>query len=626
MTPVVNACLDQARRWLCTLGVLLVMALGWSQTASAFPDAGSPEPGARLRLQTESLQAVSARYAWYWVEEEPLANGEVPVLSAWQPVEYATITAGPQSRPVWFRIPVVNGSGETLVRQLELRWLNINAVDFYVERASGLEHQFLGVNDEGALVPVPSSSFEFPLTLHPGEQVTLLFRVQTQYFSFLPLYVWEPSAYEAQKLQVHGWYLLGFGALLSLLFYNLSLGILVRDRAYLLYCVYVVSILIYELAFNGMGNAYLWQGSVWLHKNGLGLGIYLSFLAGTLFFREFLNIGAYSLWLQRIVDVSLVYWIVALLALFVFDTFFQSSIYMSMIVCVFALGGSLYLWYLGNPLAKVYLLAWVTLLFFTVLMLLMITGILPHHPLTEHGQMIGFVTEMLLLSFALATRINLEREHTIAAQQQVLRLEKHNNQLLERRVEERTLELQEALGHLSVANEELARLTVTDPLTGAANRRHFDEVLDQEIQRAARTRQPLSLILIDIDHFKQLNDQHGHIAGDECLKRFADLLQTMINRTSDLVARYGGEEFAIILPQTHQEAAFTVAEKVRLAVAGMGFSFKGTVIPITVSLGVVGLQPQPGMSVTDFVDAADNALYAAKHTGRNRSVLAQAAS
>lgn len=261
--------------------------------------------------------------------------------------------------------------------------------------------------------------------------------------------------------------------------------------------------------------------------------------------------------------------------------------------------------------------------------------------------MIGFVTEMLLLSFALAARINMERdqreqaqkqalklqldinrerENTIEAQQKVLELEKHNNQLLEQRVQERTLELQEALGSLSAANEELARLTVTDPLTGAANRRHFDEVLDVEIQRAVRSSLPLSLILIDIDHFKQLNDQHGHIAGDECLKCFAELLTRMVNRKTDLVARYGGEEFALVLPETNQDSAFVVAEKVRLAVEGMNFTFKGTVIPITVSLGVVGLMPDPRLTVTDFVDAADNALYSAKHRGRNRSVMASEAS
>ena len=147
-----------------------------------------------------------------------------------------------------------------------------------------------------------------------------------------------------------------------------------------------------------------------------------------------------------------------------------------------------------------------------------------------------------------------------------------------------------------------------------------------EIQRAVRNAQPLSLILIDIDHFKQLNDQHGHIAGDECLKSFAELLTRMVNRKTDMVARYGGEEFALVLPETSQESAFVVAEKVRLAVESMNFRFKETMIPITVSLGVVGLIPEKNFSATDFVDAADHALYSAKHSGRNRCVMAEAAS
>ena len=497
------------------------------------------------------------------------------------------------------------------------------------------------------MLPITNSSFEFPLELAAGEQVTLLLRADSQYFSYLPLFVWDKAAYESHSVEVHNWYFLGFGALLALLLYNLSLSIFVRDRAYIFYCSYVVSILIYELAFNGMGNAYVWVGNAWMYQHSLALGIYLSFLTGTLFFREFLSLPNYSLWFTRIVDVSLLYWIAAILVLVTTGVFFQSSIDMSIICCVSAFGGALYIWYLGNVSAKYYFFAWVTLLFFTFSMLMMLTGLLPHHPLTEHGQMIGFVTEMLFLSFALAARIkmerdqreqaqkkalelqlyiNRERENTIEAQQKVLEMEKHNNVLLEKRVEERTLELQEALSELSGANQELARLSVTDALTGVANRRHFDEILESELERSKRNAQPLSLILIDIDHFKQLNDHHGHLAGDECLKSFAQLLQAMVNRKSDLVARYGGEEFAIILPETSQQSAYAIAEKIRREVEQMRFSYRETLLPITVSLGVVGLLPDQRRSVVDFVDAADNALYSAKHSGRNRSVMAGAAS
>ena len=260
--------------------------------------------------------------------------------------------------------------------------------------------------------------------------------------------------------------------------------------------------------------------------------------------------------------------------------------------------------------------------------------------------MIGFVTEMLLLSFALAARINQERnqkdriqqralqlqldinrerKNTIEAQQQVLDLEKQNSQILENRVKERTKELQNTMQELERANEKLAQLTVTDALTGLANRRQFDVVLQKEIQRTARNQQYLSLVLMDIDHFKQLNDVYGHLAGDECLREFGVLLRQIISRSTDLAARYGGEEFAIILPDTDQQAAFTVAEKVRTATQHLDFCYKGKLIPVTISLGIVGLLPSSSSKNSELIDAADSALYRAKTQGRNRSICAPTA-
>lgn len=261
--------------------------------------------------------------------------------------------------------------------------------------------------------------------------------------------------------------------------------------------------------------------------------------------------------------------------------------------------------------------------------------------------MIGFVTEMVMLSFALAARINLERnqreqaqkkafqlqldinqerENTITAQQTILELEKQNNVLLEKRVAERTEELKKTLDRLSDANGELSRLSLTDSLTGVANRRHFDEVLDNEVKRSRRNQQPLSLILIDIDHFKQLNDHYGHLAGDECLRLFARLLAATITRTSDLVARYGGEEFAVVLPETNQQAAYAVAEKIRHEIEQTEFTHGQQRILMTASIGVVGYSDHEYKTVADLIAAADQALYAAKDNGRNRCVLADLAS
>lgn len=604
---------------------------------------------APLALAHEKELAVPATYASYWIETEDIAKASVPdnLQLHWTPVDFATINAGPISEPVWFRIPMHNSTADPLSRILEIRWLNIKSVDLYIQRQQSTEHYFAGITDDGEIVEPGGSSYTFPLQLETNETVELFIRIQTGYFTFLPLYVWDEPSFEARQIQMHNWYFLGFGALVALLFYNLSLCVFVRDRAYFYYCTYVTSIIFYELAFNGMGNAYLWGSNLWMHEHAMGLGVHLSFLSGCFFIREFLSVGSYSIWLQRIIDAGIAYWAIALLALLVLDDFFQSSIYMSIVCCMFALFTSVYLWRLGNRLAKYYFVAWSSLLFFTMLMLCMMIGVLPHFPLAEHGQMIGFVTEMVMLSFALAARINLERnqreqaqkkafhlqldinqerENTITAQQTILELEKQNNVLLEKRVAERTEELKKTLDRLSDANGELSRLSLTDSLTGVANRRHFDEVLDNEMKRSRRNQQPLSLILIDIDHFKQLNDHYGHVAGDECLRLFARLLAATITRTSDLVARYGGEEFAVVLPETNQQAAYAVAEKIRHEIEQTEFTHGQQRILMTASIGVVGYSDHEYKTVAELIAAADQALYAAKDNGRNRCVLADLAS
>lgn len=153
----------------------------------------------------------------------------------------------------------------------------------------------------------------------------------------------------------------------------------------------------------------------------------------------------------------------------------------------------------------------------------------------------------------------------------------------------------------------------TDALTGVANRRNFDSQLDSEIYCAERYQQALSLLLIDIDHFKKYNDAFGHPAGDEALKQVAGLLQTQA-RKSDLVARYGGEEFALILPETSLDGARQLAERTCQKVAAGAWPLR----QVTVSIGVASWLP--GMSMADLIAAADTNLYQAKSQGRNRAV------
>jgi diguanylate cyclase (GGDEF)-like protein len=180
---------------------------------------------------------------------------------------------------------------------------------------------------------------------------------------------------------------------------------------------------------------------------------------------------------------------------------------------------------------------------------------------------------------------------------------------------------------LDEANRELTRLSEVDGLTGIANRRCFDETLLREWRRAARKGAPISLLIADVDHFKDFNDGYGHQLGDECLKKVAHGLKACLHRSTDLAARYGGEEFAVVLPDTDAFGAAGVAETMRSAVADLqiGHAFSPVATHVTISIGIATAAPgrsdEQGHRV--LTQQADQALYRAKHAGRNRSMQAE---
>ena len=167
---------------------------------------------------------------------------------------------------------------------------------------------------------------------------------------------------------------------------------------------------------------------------------------------------------------------------------------------------------------------------------------------------------------------------------------------------------------------QLNRLTCIDDLTGLANRRYFDRMLKQEIRRACRTRLPLTLILCDVDHFKQFNDGFGHQCGDTALRLLGDRLNSFVHRAGDIAARYGGEEFALLLPGTGPMNALYIAERLRIAVRTLKLFSGSQDDPqtLSISLGVTTHHATTPCSLGEIVGAADAALYAAKRAGRNR--------
>jgi two-component system cell cycle response regulator len=164
-------------------------------------------------------------------------------------------------------------------------------------------------------------------------------------------------------------------------------------------------------------------------------------------------------------------------------------------------------------------------------------------------------------------------------------------------------------------HETIYRMTIMDGLTGIHNKRYFVEQLDRELSRATRHGRPLTLVICDIDYFKRVNDEFGHLAGDHVLKEVAQLAKSRL-RPDDVIARYGGEEFAIVLPETDLAGGARIAEELRQMVATETFTFEEEDIDVTISCGVAQLDPK--WRSYDFVKAADKQLYEAKRAGRNR--------
>jgi diguanylate cyclase (GGDEF)-like protein len=166
--------------------------------------------------------------------------------------------------------------------------------------------------------------------------------------------------------------------------------------------------------------------------------------------------------------------------------------------------------------------------------------------------------------------------------------------------------------------------TFSDGLTGIANRSHFDVAIEKEMRRAMRTGSPLSLLMIDIDHFKDYNDHYGHQQGDDCLIRVAAELAAMLQRPTDLLARYGGEEFSAILPDTDAAQALGMAEAIRQHAADLRIPHAKTgndVKHITLSIGIATQHPHQALEISSLIGAADRALYLAKRAGRNRVMV-----
>ena len=465
-------------------------------------------------------------------------------------------------------------------------------------------------------------NFVFPLTPVGSDIETVILRVHSQGTLMAPLTAWSPEAFAESSRLVYAGQAAYFGALLAMVIYNALLWFSIRERVYVDYVLYVTFIGLGIGAANGMTAEFLWPDSDWIANYSYWAfgfaGIFV-----TRFARSFLNTAENAVRLDRALQVA--GWLVAVpIAIGWLVSYYAGGRLVSgalLLALVVAAWSGIYSVLHNIPGGRLYLLSWFLFLAFAALYPLRNYGLVPTNFFTVHGIQIGSLVEMMLLSFALAARINHIRAEKDKAQHDAMQAQhalvttlQETEKVLAQRVTERTAQLEQA-------NQKLSALSMTDGLTGIANRRRFDETLAEEWKRMQRLGQPLTLGMIDIDWFKKYNDHYGHQAGDACLVAVASSLASTICRTGDLVARYGGEEFVFIAPAVDHANGMAMGQKVCAAISALNLPHAPSLFQhVTASIGIATWVPSAETSLKDLIELADQALYRAKASGRNRAV------
>jgi len=525
---------------------------------------------------------------------------------------------GFQHGTFWFHARVVNREPR------EPRWMLVqeyplsDEVDLHVRYADGRVLHFPGGDHRpfaarSVRYRHPNFSFELPV----GEPVDLLVRVRSQSSMQVPLQLYTPKAFTEVSRDAQLAIGLYYGILLALFFYNLVLWLSLRDARYVWYLCHITAFGLVLFTLNGLGFEYLWPDSPWMADHMVPISICLALIAMLQFSRTFLELP--RRWPRG--NVLLL----ALMAFFVL--FGIVSIWLPLRISTPVASRAVLLGVVGIVIATVVvlrrgyapawllLLAWSMFLLGTAVFTLLAFGVLPKNFATEYGVQIGSALEMLLLSIALGQRY-------AALRQENLRITAEANQKLERKVAQRTLEVRSTLLRLEEAHARLRDSSRRDGLTGLHNRAWFHEAFRDLVQQARQTGTPLAVLMIDLDHFKSINDRYGHLAGDDCLRWSARRIGRILRPHDALLARFGGEEFVAAIPGCDLPAAGDIAESIRRALGDDPCSSSDTRIRVTASIGVHVIDPAVESGVDHALGSADRALYAAKANGRDCVELA----
>jgi diguanylate cyclase (GGDEF)-like protein len=643
-------------RQLMSLWLCLTASVAWSSHGADFK---ADKPGEILEV-TELASGKSLDPLAGYIEDS-LHELTIDTMAdvAWQYSEKG-LSFGYTDSVYWYRLVFSNNSEKEIQRFISLSYPVLDYIDVY-RRDGNSPWTQTSLGDKQVFDDrlISHRHFVIPMDIAQGETQEWIFRVNTSSAMQFPINIWEERdffVHDQNQLLGLGLY---YGVMLIMVFYNLFVFFSVREGNYLYYVIYVGCMAGFLGSLQGINFQYLWpEATNW---NDQSIIVLLSgvIIFASLFTQKFLYLKDDAPLFNRLL-IGVIVTCVSIVFLSNIVAY-HALIRLLIVVAMIAMLGAIYLgfkrWSEGFVAARYYAIAWTSFLLGGMILALNKFNVIPRNFFTENTLQIGSAMEVILLSFALADRLNQEKrerydaqinaleheklarkaqtealdqernarkaqekalEHereAREAQAKALDIQKRATETLEERVKERTVELESV-------NRQLEKMSTTDALTNIRNRRYFDEFVANEFALATHDSGDLAVLLLDIDHFKIVNDKYGHQAGDEILRCVSGAISESLTN-EDQLARYGGEEFAVVLAGMKLEQAVSIAESIRGRVEQLNFDRIDPTLRVTISIGVKAGIPNSSNTSDEWINEADQALYESKENGRNQVTVRQ---
>ena len=548
------------------------------------------------------------------------------------------IIRGLGDKQFWVKFSLYSNGAFTTNRIISVANSHLDLIELYHFNRQRLVHKvIMGDSIPFSQRPIISNDFAYPFSSKNDDFHTFYIRVSTTGSASLPMTLWSDNAYYQSSEQNSLIYGFQIGVLIAIGIFSLFIALTSHSFSYTYYAGYVLSLTLFVATLHGIAFRFIWPHWPVVQTFILPMLLCISMAFAYLFSEKVMQLKYHSRSMLRICRAGAA---ISVLLLFIglfldYNLVLKIDICAVMFTCVLLMYISLLQGFRGHKLAKLFAIGWAGMMLGVLISGLMYLGYVELEVQAKTPFMLGLSFEIVFMAALLAIRYNDERlakmqiqkeallqaENVKQTREEALRIEARSSEQLGQMVQERTLELEIALRELNEANQKLTEQTTIDSLTGVKNRNSFDKRIVAEGRISRRQQTPMAILMLDIDHFKSINDTYGHLAGDQALRVIAEELKQKLKRPTDLVSRFGGEEFAIILPNTNQEGALQVAESIRKAIFELPISWGDVTIPLTVSIGVSVEIVSSEQHTTLLLELADKALYRAKNEGRNRVML-----